>query len=111
LPYYELSQARSARGCHPFTSFRASSERSEASDAPDSEILRCAQDDNSLPVLVVNIHYYDKMNTNRIYQRGMMNELPGNATCKVHNVQAGDILIILTPGGGGFLPEEHSNVV
>jgi hypothetical protein len=32
---------------HPFTSFRVSSERSEGSDAPSTEILRCAQDDIS----------------------------------------------------------------
>jgi DNA mismatch repair protein MutL len=41
----ELSQ--SGMGCHPFTSFRASSERSEGSDAPGAEMLRCAQDDKT----------------------------------------------------------------
>jgi hypothetical protein len=35
--------------CHP--------ERSEASDALNTEMLRCAQDDNLLPILMVKVHY------------------------------------------------------
>ncbi len=34
--------------CHPFTLFRASSERSEGSVAMSSEMLRCAQHDRAL---------------------------------------------------------------
>ena len=45
---------------------------------------------------------------NRLSQRGMMRALPGKIT---FDVQAGDVLTILTPGGGGFLPEEHGDVV
>ena len=37
------------RDCHP--------ERSEGSDSPGTEILRCAQDDKTLPILNVKNHY------------------------------------------------------
>jgi hypothetical protein len=41
----EVSQTRLALVCHPFTSFRASSERSEGSGSMGCEMLRCAQHD------------------------------------------------------------------
>src|SRR5213592_1728231 len=40
---------RCEQTCHP--------ERSEGSDMPGTEILRCAQDDNLLPILLVKLHY------------------------------------------------------
>jgi beta-ketoacyl-acyl-carrier-protein synthase II len=42
----ELSPARSSLVCHPFTP-ACHPERSEGSDAPTTEILRCAQDDTT----------------------------------------------------------------
>jgi hypothetical protein len=38
------------RQCHP--------ERSEESVLFGREILRCAQDDKTLPILLVNLHYH-----------------------------------------------------
>jgi N-methylhydantoinase B/oxoprolinase/acetone carboxylase alpha subunit len=37
----------------------------------------------------------------------VITELPGKVTV---DVQAGDVLSICTPGGGGFLPKEENNV-
>ncbi len=42
---------------------------------------------------------------NSLEHEGMVTQLPGKVTLDVH---AGDILIISTPGGGGFLPEAKS---
>jgi 5-oxoprolinase (ATP-hydrolysing) len=44
---------------------------------------------------------------NALEHAGVVTELPGKVTV---DVQAGDILIICTPGGGGFLPKEESYV-
>ena len=48
----ELYQPKAVIGCHP--------ERSEGSDVPGTEILRCAQDDNRLPLSVVKVHHRRK---------------------------------------------------
>ncbi len=44
---------------------------------------------------------------NTLEHAGMVRELPGKVT---FDVEAGDVLTISTPGGGGFLPEEESHV-
>ncbi len=44
---------------------------------------------------------------NTLEHAGAIRELPGKVT---FDVEAGDVLTISTPGGGGFLPEEESHV-